>query len=198
MITKKQIDRIIRFPIKFDEESFNFTDKAEKTGDNVASKIVLELSGHGWIQYLKTVDPEEFSLALGKMIENDLNMAYSARSYFKVHNETLCKQTAVLSGPSTKNEHYRAIVEMGHAAVPLIMEIFNDFLNGEKDLMFTHNHFSILSEIFPGANAVKDEHRGLIINMMKDWIVWWEYHFKLPFGIECNYSLNMHKDNERK
>ncbi len=75
-----------------------------------------------------------------------------------------------LSNPTEIVNHpdYQAIIALGKRVVPLIMENFKK-RDGSKQ-------WSHALMVLTGADPIKDEHRGVIKLIMKDWEEWWEEH----------------------
>jgi hypothetical protein len=92
----------------------------------------------------------------------DIAMEEAFKAYYKQWKE----ETASLSSnhAMAKNKNYMAIVRMGWGVVPHIinqLRVYPDHL------------FDALSMI-TGICPVKPEHEGIVKEMAKDWIEWWD------------------------
>jgi hypothetical protein len=100
------------------------------------------------------------SIFAQEMYRHQLKMKFDfLKSIWK--NETLFVSNV---SEITNNAAYRNIVSLGQDVLPFIF----------KDLQENDNHWFYALELLTGQNPIKDEHRGIVPMMKKDWIEWAE------------------------
>ena len=79
---------------------------------------------------------------------------------FNLYRKRWIRETMFQSGGSENDENYLKIISLGKDVIPLILDDWKE----------TNLHwFHALTEL-TGAQPIKDENRGIIFEMKRDWI----------------------------
>jgi hypothetical protein len=62
----------------------------------------------------------------------------------------------------TNNAAYRSIIALGQEVIPFIID----------DLKVNDNHWFHALEALTGQNPIKENHKGIVLLMKKDWVEW--------------------------